>query len=162
MSEDAPPRPLDGLLVEAKEGRLTVNLGAGSPDQVRVNAEEFVYMERDCEGFKLLIQELQRIAEEIADREKWDLGEKHPDLHSAGTMVGRFRSKAKGSQDSNDVFAILEQHYLIVEDIQELHRVIAQRYMETDDAFAARYNELMAGAPPAVPLAMPPAFPVTG
>ncbi|MEV0107921.1 hypothetical protein AB0H42_16495 [Nocardia sp. NPDC050799] len=76
-------------------------------------------------------------------------------------MVGRFRSKAKGSADSNDVFAILEQHHRIVEDIQELHRVIAQQYMETDENFAARYNELMAGAPPVVPLALPPAFPVT-
>jgi hypothetical protein len=152
---------LGDLLTEAREGRLSVNLGAGSPDAVRVNAEEFVYIERDCEGFKLLIRELQRIAEEINDREKWDLGEKNPDLPSAAVMVGRFRSKAKESQDANDVFSILEQHYRIVEDIQELHRVIAQRYMETDEAFAGRYNELMAGAPPAVPLAMPPAFPVT-
>ncbi len=100
------------------------------------------------------------MAEDIADRDKWDLGEDNPDLPSAATMVGRFRSKAKESEDSNDVFAILEQHYRIVEDIQELHRVIAQRYMETDETFAGRYNELMAGAPPVVPLAMPPAFPV--
>ncbi|WP_063130653.1 hypothetical protein [Nocardia fusca] len=161
MSENTPPRPLEGLLTEAREGRLSVNLGAGAPDSVRVSAEEFVYMERDCEGFKLLIQELQRMAEDIADREKWDLGENNPDLPSAGVMVSRFRSKAKESEDSNDVFAILEQHYRIVEDIQELHRVIAQRYMETDEAFAGRYNELMAGAPPVAPLAMPPAFPVT-
>ncbi|MGV9925202.1 hypothetical protein [Nocardia rhamnosiphila] len=161
MSEDTPPRPLEGLLTEAREGRLSVNLGAGSPDAVRVNAEEFVYMERDCEGFKLLIQELQRIAEGISDQEKWDLGERNSNLPSAGVMVGRFRSKAKESEDSNDVFAILEQHYRIVEDIQELHRVIAQRYMETDETFAGRYNELMAGAPPVVPLAMPPAFPAT-
>lgn len=155
------PRPLDGLLTEAKEGRLSVNLGAGSPDAVRVNAEEFVYMERDCEGFKLLIRALQRTAEEIWKRERWDLGENSTNLPSAGILVGRFRSKAQKSEDSNDVFAILEQHYRIVEDIQELHRVVAQRYMETDETFAGRYNELMAGAPPVVPLAMPPAFPVT-
>lgn len=161
MSEDSPPRPLEDLLAEVREGRLSVNLGTGSPDSIRVNAEEFVYMERDCEGFKLLIRELQRIAEEIADRDKWDLGENNPHLPSARIMVRRFRSKAKESEDSNDVFAILEQHYRIVEDIQELHRVIAQRYMETDEEFAGRYNELMAGAPPVVPLAMPPAFPVS-
>ncbi|WP_058853517.1 hypothetical protein [Nocardia jinanensis] len=160
MSENSPPRPLEDLLTEAREGRLSVNLGAGSSDVIRVNAEEFVYIVRDCEGFKLLIRELQRMAEDIADRDKWDLGEDNPDLPSAATMVGRFRSKAKESEDSNDVFAILEQHYRIVEDIQELHRVIAQRYMETDETFAGRYNELMAGAPPVVPLAMPPAFPV--
>jgi hypothetical protein len=161
MSDDTAPRPLEDLLTEAREGRLSVNLGAGSPDAVRVNAEEFVYMERDCEGFKLLIRELQTAAQDIWKRERWDLGEASNDLPSAAVLVGRFRTKAQNAEDGNDVHAILEQHYQIVEDIQELHRVIAQRYMETDEAFAGRYNELMAGAPPAVPLAMPPAFPVT-
>ncbi|MFI1464975.1 hypothetical protein [Nocardia carnea] len=161
MSEDTPPRPLGDLLTEAREGRLSVNLGAGAPgDAIRVNAEEFVYMERDCEGFKLLIQELQGIAEEIWRRERWDIGEGTEDLRSANTLVGRFRHKAMESDDGNDVFAILEQHYQIVVDIQELHRAVAQRYMETDDAFAARYNELMASAPPSVPLQLPPAFPI--
>ncbi|NKY57643.1 hypothetical protein [Nocardia flavorosea] len=158
MSEDPPPRPLGSLLTQAREGSLSVSLGQGAPDEVRANAEEFVYIERDCEGFKLLIQELQSMAEDIADRERWDLGEK--DMDSARIVVGRFRSKAKGADDGNAIFEVLEQHYRIVEDIQELHRVIAQRYMETDDAFAARYNELMAGAPPAVPLALPPAIPI--
>ncbi|WP_280401978.1 hypothetical protein [Nocardia carnea] len=161
MSEETPPRPLEGLLTEAREGRLSVNLGAGAPgDAIRVNAEEFVYMERDCEGFKLLIQELQTLAEDIWRRERWDLGENNADLHSAKTLVGRFRHKAMESGDGNDVHAILEQHYQIVVDIQEMHRVIAQRYMETDDAFAARYNELMAAAPPSVPLQLPPPFPI--
>ncbi|MGW0178442.1 hypothetical protein [Nocardia sp. NPDC003345] len=160
MSDDEVPRPLGELLTEAREGRLSVNLGAGSPDAVRVNAEEFVYMERDCEGFKLLIRELQSMARDIFKRERWDLGEGSDGLSSATVLVGRFRSKAQNADDGNDVHAILEQHYRIVEDIQELHRVIAQRYMETDEAFAGRYNELMAGAPPVVPLAMPPAFQV--
>lgn len=161
MSEETPPRPLEGLLTAAREGQLSVNLGAGaSTDSVRMNAEEFVYIERDCEGFKLLIQELQITAEEIWKRERWDIGEGSDDLHSAKTLVNRFRHKAKGSGDGNDVFAILEQHYQIVVDIQELHRAIAQRYMATDDAFAARYNELMASAPPSVPLQLPPAFPI--
>ncbi|MGW5384423.1 hypothetical protein [Nocardia sp. NPDC003963] len=160
MTEEKPPRPLEGLLAQAREGQLSVDLGTGSSDAVRVNAEEFVYIERDCEGFKLLIRTLQRTAEEISDRDKWDLGEKVADLISADIMVGRFRSKAMNSGDGNDVHAILEEHHRIVEDIQELHRLIAQRYIETDEAFAGRYNELMAAAPPAVPLAMPPAFPV--
>ncbi|WP_459545537.1 hypothetical protein [Nocardia sp. X0981] len=158
MSEDAASRPLEDLLTEAREGRLSVNLGAGSPDTVRVNAEEFVYMERDCEGFKLLIRELQRIAREIHSRERWDLGEASKDLSSAAVLVNRFRTKAQNAEDGNDIHAILEEHYRIVEDIQELHRVIAQRYMETDEAFAGRYNELMAGAPPVVPLALPSPF----
>lgn len=160
MSEVAAPRPLEDLLIEAREGRLLVNLGTGSADAVRVNAEEFVYMERDCEGFKLLIRELQSIAQDIFKRERWDLGETSEGLSSAAVLVSRFRSKAQNAEDGNDIHAILEQHYRIVEDIQELHRVIAHRYMETDEAFAGRYNELMAGAPPVVPLAMLPAFPV--
>ncbi|MEU1521615.1 hypothetical protein ABZ413_05330 [Nocardia rhamnosiphila] len=161
MVDDTAPRPLEDLMTEAREGRLSVNLGAGSPDAVRVNAEEFVYMERDCEGFKLLIQALQRMARNIFEREQWDLGEKSEGLSSAAVLVNRFRTKAQNAEDGNDVHAILEQHYRIVEDIQELHRVIARRYMETDETFAGRYNELMAGAPPVVPLALPPAFPVT-
>lgn len=161
MSEQAPPpRPLEGLLTQARDGQLSVHLGEGAPDAVRANAEEFVYIERDCEGFKLLIRELQRKAVDISKRERWDLGESNPDLVSAVTTVRRFRTKAYQSEDGNDVHAILEQHYQIVTDIQELHRVIAQRYLETDDAFAARYNELMAGAPPAVPLALPPPIPI--
>lgn len=161
MSEDTPPpRPLEALLAQAREGQLSANLGEGAPDTVRANAEEFVYIERDCEGFKLLIRELQNLAVAIWERERWDLGENTPGLVSSVTMVGRFRTKAHHSEDGNDVHAILEQHYQVVTDIQELHRVIAQRYIETDDAFAARYNELMAGAPPAVPLALPPAIPI--
>ncbi|MEU4433500.1 hypothetical protein ACH474_00595 [Nocardia rhamnosiphila] len=161
MSEEAASRPLEDLLTEAREGRLSVNLGEGLPDAVRVNAEEFVYMERDCEGFKLLIRELQSIAREIFKRDRWDIGETSQGLSSAVVLVDRFRTKAQNAGDGNDVHAILEQHYRIVEDIQELHRVIAQRYMDTDESFAGRYNELMAGAPPITPLAMPPTFPVT-
>ncbi|NKY33656.1 hypothetical protein HGA13_11290 [Nocardia speluncae] len=160
MSEDR-PHPLEGLLTEVLEGRLSVNMGAGSSEAIRVNAEEFVYMERDCEGFKLLIRSLQRTADEIWKREQWDIGENSKGLSSADVLVSRFRTKAKNSDDGNDVHAILEQHFQIVEDIQELHRAIAQRYMETDGEFAARYNELMAGAPPSVPLQMPPAFPTS-
>ncbi|MBF6437877.1 hypothetical protein [Nocardia cyriacigeorgica] len=156
MSDDAPPRPLEGLLTEVREGRLSVNFGAGAPDAVRVNAEEFVYIDRDCEGFKLTIQELQSIAKEISLREKWDLGEAHPDLGSAKTLVSRYRAKADGAGDGNSVHAILEQHYQIVCDIQQLHREIAQRYLETDEGFAARYNELTATLPPPGPLTLPP------
>lgn len=156
MSGDEPPRPLEGLITEVREGRLSVNFCAGSPDAVRVNAEEFVYIDRDCEGFKLLIQQLQRTAREVAQREKWDLGEAHPDLGSARTLVSRYRSKAEGAEDKNSVHEILEEHYRIVEDIQTLHREIAQRYLETDEGFASRYNELTATLPPPGPLTLPP------
>ncbi|TLG17946.1 hypothetical protein FEK35_02150 [Nocardia cyriacigeorgica] len=157
MSGDqAAPRPLEGLITEVREGRLSVDFGAGSPDAVRVNAEEFVYIDRDCEGFKLLIRQLQRTAQDVADREKWDLGEANPDLGSARTLVSRYRSKAMGAGDKNSVYEILEEHHRIVEDIQTLHREIAQRYLETDEGFASRYNELTATLPPPGPLTLPP------
>ncbi|MEV0047457.1 hypothetical protein AB0H60_28850 [Nocardia rhamnosiphila] len=160
MSEEDSPHPLEDLIAEAREGRLTLDMGNGSPDTMRVNAEEFVYIERDCEGFKLLIQELQTLAEDISNRKKWDLGEAAGGLVSAETLVSRFRAKGKGAEDANSVYEILEQHYQIVEDIQEVHRIMAQRYMESDETFAARYNELMASAPPPGALALPPAFPI--
>src|SRR5690606_16815046 len=112
----------------------------------------FVYIDRDCEGFKLLIRQLQRTARDISQREKWDLGEAHPDLGSARILVSRYRAKAEGAEDKNSVGAILEEHYRIVEDIQTLHREIAQRYLETDEGFASRYNELTATLPPPGPL----------
>ncbi|MFR9751091.1 hypothetical protein ACL02S_08645 [Nocardia sp. 004] len=138
-------KPLQDLLTEAQEGRLSVRFGGTGPDTVRVDVEEFVAIERDCESFKNLIRELQRVADEIADREVWGLGENTEELTSAQTLVRRFREKARGSD--NSVHAVLEQHYRIVDDLQQLHRLIAQRYQETDAEFASRYGELMAAVP---------------
>ncbi|MFR9753401.1 hypothetical protein ACL02S_20535 [Nocardia sp. 004] len=138
-------KPLRDLLTEAQEGRLSVRFGGTGPGAVRVDAEEFVAIERDCESFKTLIQELQGIATDIANREVWGLGENTAELTSAQTLVRRFREKALGSD--NSVHAVLEQHYRIVDDLQQLHRLIAQRYQATDAEFAARYGELMTEPP---------------
>lgn len=70
--------------------------------------------------------------------------------------MSRYRSKAKGAEDKNSIHEILDEHYRIVEDIQTLHREIAQRYLETDEGFASRYNELTATLPPPGPLTLPP------
>ncbi|WP_280220506.1 hypothetical protein [Nocardia neocaledoniensis] len=134
-------RPLQELLTEAQDGQLSMSFGGG----VRLDAEEFVYIERECQTFLDLIRELQRTATDISNREVWGLGEAVAELTSAQTLVRRFREKGQGSD--NSVFAVLDEHYKIVDDLQVLHRTIAQKYQETDSEFAARYNELMAQAP---------------
>ncbi|TLG12207.1 hypothetical protein FEK35_11935 [Nocardia cyriacigeorgica] len=149
MSVDTPQPSLAGLITDASEGRLSVQLNG----DVRANAEEFVYIERDCEAFKTLIRDLQAIALEISDQEKWGLGEDQDPLSSASILVSRFREKAKGSD--NSIYSILEEHYKIVDEIQQLHKAIAQRYIDTDETFAARYNQLTAELPPPGPIAPP-------
>ncbi|MCX4097099.1 hypothetical protein [Nocardia sp. alder85J] len=148
MSENVPQAtPLAKLISEAQDGRLNVTLS----DDVRSNAEEFAFIERDCEAFKHEIQKLQRIATNISTQKKWGLGEDQAPLTSAQAVVHRFRSKAavvdQGKDSSNTVYDILQQHYEIVDDLQQLHRTIAQRYIATDQEFAARYNELLADMP---------------
>ncbi|WP_019930787.1 hypothetical protein [Nocardia sp. BMG111209] len=147
--EDASPqRPLADLIAEAKDGRLTVNFNS----DMRVNAEEFAYIDRDCQAFKDSIRSLQQIAMDIHRQQYWGLGEDQAVLTSAQTIVHRFRAKAAivdpSKDTSNNAHDILEQHYQIIDALQELHRTIAQRYMATDQVFAARYNELMADMPP--------------
>ncbi|WP_225725504.1 MULTISPECIES: hypothetical protein [unclassified Nocardia] len=138
MSDDATSRgPLANLVTEAKEGRLGL----------RIEPEDFVYIDRDCQRFMDLIQAMQRDARAISEIEtgKWGLGESNSRLTSAQTLVGRFREKAKGSD--NSVHAILEQHYQVVQDLQTLHREIRDRYMAADSAFAARVKDLLSRLP---------------
>ncbi|WP_019931089.1 hypothetical protein [Nocardia sp. BMG111209] len=140
--------PLADLISEAKNGHLNVSFNA----DMRVNAEEFAYIERDCDAFKDSIQKLMQIAKNVSEQKKWGLGEDQEILTSAKTVVHRFRAKAAvvdpGKDGANNVHDILDRHYQIVDALQQLHRTIAQRYVETDQVFAARYNELMANMPP--------------
>ncbi|WP_063065849.1 hypothetical protein [Nocardia violaceofusca] len=140
--------PLSTSITDASDGKLTVKFG----DAIKVNADEFVYIERDCQAFKDEISQLQRIAQNISDRQHWGLGESTDGLESSRVLVSWFRGKAKvvdSSRDTNNnVFDILQQHYDIVDQIQTLHRTIAQKYMETDEEFAAEYNLLKANTAP--------------
>ncbi|MFD5178530.1 hypothetical protein ACFWM1_22180 [Nocardia sp. NPDC058379] len=140
--------PLESIIQEAKTGGLSVSFS----NDVRVNADEFVYMERDCEAFLDIIEDLQAQAMGIANRERWGLGEKTQGLTSATTLVDRFRSKAgksgSAADSDNNLHDILQQHHDIVVDIRDLHREIANRFKAADQEFAARYNELSANVPP--------------
>ncbi|WP_280264942.1 hypothetical protein [Nocardia wallacei] len=155
MADDAAPPPASPLadaIKNAQDGNLTVNFSQGSPDSVRINADEFVYIERDCQAFKDEIRDLQRVAQNISDRDRWGLGETTDGMNSANTLVSRFRGKAKivntATDTDNNVYDILEKHYKIVDDIETLHRTIAEKFMQQDQAFAARYNELKATLEP--------------
>ncbi|MEV4207189.1 hypothetical protein [Nocardia salmonicida] len=57
--------PLEILVQEAKNSELNVSFS----NDVRVNADEFVYMERDCTAFLDEIISMQRQAQAIANRE---------------------------------------------------------------------------------------------
>ncbi|WP_245665752.1 hypothetical protein [Nocardia sienata] len=135
---------MQDVIDAANDGQLSVSFNS----DVRVNAEEFVYIDRDCQAMKDQIRDLQGVAKGISSRDNWGLGEDPGSWIQTGkVLVSRFRSKAEGDESGNSVHAILERHYQIVDSIQELHRVIAQRYLDTDSAFASRYNEVMASAP---------------
>ncbi|MEU8894246.1 hypothetical protein AB0C65_00170 [Nocardia sp. NPDC048505] len=137
-------KKMQSYIDAAQNGQLSMKFNSGD---VSVNAEEFVYIDRDCQAMKDKIRELQRIAQSIAKRDVWGLGDRSDWLLTAPMLVGRFRSKADGAKDGNDVNAILQKHFDIIEGIQELHKQIALRYVEADTTFAARYNELMASLP---------------
>ncbi|MEV6392275.1 hypothetical protein [Nocardia xishanensis] len=137
-------KPMQDLIDAAKNGQLRVKFN----DTVRVNAEEFVYIDRDCEAMKNEIRVLQRIAMEISNRETWGVGEDPGNwIQSSKVLVSRFRAKAAGDSAGNNVHAILQRHYDIINSIQELHKEIAQRYQQADADFASRYNELIETLP---------------
>ena len=142
--QESSPRPMANMLEAARGGQLSISM----------RPEEFIYLDRDCDYFKNTILQIQRIAEEISGHSVWGLGEANDDMVSARTMVGRFKVKAKGAPDQNDVYAIMEQHYRIVEGIQEAHRIVRDKLMETDSAFAATFTRLnteLPERPPAAP-----------
>ncbi|WP_067654643.1 hypothetical protein [Nocardia harenae] len=145
MSETQTPRPLQNLLDHVGGGSATV---AMSP-------EDFVYIERDCEEFKLVIQNIMNIMVSVADVDDWRIGDRNPDMVSAGAVVKRFRAKAKGSAGDNSVYAVMEQHLQIVEDIQEVHRIARQRMSDTDSAFATEFDRLHQTLPARPPVGVP-------
>ncbi|MBF6425657.1 hypothetical protein GV791_26675 [Nocardia cyriacigeorgica] len=136
-------QPMQDIIDAAKEGQVSVKFN----DTVRVNAEEFVYIDRDCDAMKAAIRNMQTTAKNIAGRDKWGLGEGSDWILTGGFLVDRFRAKAQGSSTANNVHDILERHYQIVDGIQQLHRTIAERYQQTDSSFASEYNQLMASVP---------------
>ncbi|WP_024805461.1 hypothetical protein [Nocardia sp. BMG51109] len=147
MAADGEPpttsgRPLTSLVSEAKEGRLTV----------RMDLEKFVYIDRDCNFFKLQIQQIQTIMDQISQQDHWGLGEDHQadgdrDLVSAKTMVARWRQKAKGAQNGNSVHEVLGAHWKTIDDFQTLFRTAREKITGIETDAAAQYKQLESTLP---------------
>ncbi|WP_338773246.1 hypothetical protein V7968_17320 [Nocardia vulneris] len=136
------PRPMANIITAASEGNLAVTM----------TPEDFVYIDRDCEYFKGVMRQIQRIMAEVSDQKHWGLGEDNAPMVSARTLVDRFKTKARGAKDGNSVWELMEQHYRIVEDIQTVHRTIRERMMQADSDWAAEFNhknETLPVRPPA-------------
>lgn len=147
MSDETEPRPMANLLAAASEGQVAVQM----------TPEDFIYLDRDCDTFKVSIRQIQLIAMDIAAQDHWGLGEANDELTSARTMVGRYKVKAAGAPDGNGVYEIMEQHHKIVDDIQNTYRAIRDRIMQADSEWAAAFNSLNETLPE-----RPPVAPVLG
>ncbi|MEU2088440.1 hypothetical protein ACWDSF_18415 [Nocardia beijingensis] len=155
MGDDStqPLRPMANVLNAAREGQLGIQM----------SAEDFIYIDRDCEYFKTAIRSIQRHMDFVSRQPHWGLGEGDGNLVSAQTLVDRFREKARGAKDSNSVYQIMEDHYRIVEDIQEVHRIVRDRIMQVDSNFAADFNRLTTTLPDRPPVGVqfaPPRLPI--
>ncbi|WP_280238861.1 hypothetical protein [Nocardia abscessus] len=148
-----PPRPMANIVNAAREGQLGM----------RMSAEDFIYIDRDCEYFKIAIRSIQRSMDIVSRQSHWGLGEGNGDMVSAQTLVDRFKKKARGAEDLNSVHQIMEDHYRIVEDIQEVHRIVRDRIMQVDSGFAADFNRLNTSLPERPPVGVqfaPPRLPI--
>ncbi|MGK8490373.1 hypothetical protein [Nocardia asiatica] len=148
-----PSRPMGNMLNAAREGQLGIQM----------SAEDFVYIDRDCEYFKNAIRTIQRSMDLVSQQERWGLGEGIDDMVSGQTLVDRFKKKARGAEDRNSVHQVMEDHYRIVEDIQEVHRIVRDRMMQADSDFAAdftRLNTSLPERPPAGVQFAPPRLPI--
>ncbi|MFI5537784.1 hypothetical protein ACIA5H_15470 [Nocardia sp. NPDC051900] len=147
MSDDNPSqtRPMANMLAAAREGQLSVAM----------KAEDFIYIDRDCNYFKDAIRRIQVVMNEVSRHEQWGLGETTEGMVSANTLVSRFKKKANLADDRNSVSEILDDHYRIVEDIQETYKIVRDRMMQSDSDFAADFNRLNTTLPERPPVQLP-------
>ncbi|WP_225727129.1 MULTISPECIES: hypothetical protein [unclassified Nocardia] len=152
-------RPLANILKEVQDGHVTIKL---SP-------EDFVNIDRDCESFKDIIRKIREKATRIYATGSWGLGENSSnawggvghavegtkELVSSDTLVNRFKTKAQN--DPNSLYEIMDQHMKIVEDIQNAHRIVRDRMVESDANFAAAFKTANE-APDTRPKVEPPAL----
>ncbi|MFR9767367.1 hypothetical protein [Nocardia sp. SC052] len=147
MSDDNTPkaRPMANMISAAQEGQFSVEM----------KAEDFIYLDRDCDYFKDNIRDIQSIMNEVARQPHWGLGEQADGMVSAQTLVDRFKKKANLADDRNSVSEILDDHYRIVEDIQQTYRIVRDRMMQADSEFAAEFNRLNTTLPERPPVQLP-------
>ncbi|WP_280264894.1 hypothetical protein [Nocardia wallacei] len=149
------------MVTEAQEGRI----------QLKMDLEQFVYLDRDCQTFIENITRIQRIMDDVSRQEAWGLGEAYhgdgKDLISGQKIVEWFRTKSKHPSDteekptSNSVWAVLQSHKQAVIDIQETYRKIREQITGQDTEAAGRYKQLEETLPQQ-PAVTPPEFHVQG
>ncbi|ATL65161.1 hypothetical protein [Nocardia terpenica] len=149
------PHPFANMISAAQNGQINL----------RMDLEQFVYLDRDCQTFLDNIDQIQRIMDQVSQQETWGLGEHThigdgKELISGKTLVERFRAKSRGRDDNadNSVYAIMESHKQAVQDIQETYRAIRKRITDQDAEAAARYQQLEATLPKQPPVNPPPFF----
>ncbi|MFB7876217.1 hypothetical protein ACFC06_13250 [Nocardia sp. NPDC056064] len=121
--------PFATLIEQARSGGLTL----------RMEPEEFARLDHECTEFETVIREIQQTMTDISNINTWGFGDNaESGLTSARVMADRFRKKARGGDDS--FYDVLEEHYVIVEDIRTLHQLIRDRFMAADEEWAARFN----------------------
>lgn len=127
--ESSGPSTFSGLIEQAQVGAL----------KLRMEPEEFARIDHECTEFQSVIRSIQTEMTFVSQIQTWGFGDHaNSGLSSARVMADRFRTKARGGEDS--FYDVLEEHYKIVEDIRVLHQVIRDRFMAEDEAWAARFN----------------------
>ncbi|MFC6013459.1 hypothetical protein [Nocardia lasii] len=117
------------MIEQARAGALTV----------RMEPEEFARLDRECTEFQTVIGQIQQTMTDISAINTWGFGDNaESGLTSARVMAFRFRDKARGGTDS--FYDVLEEHYIIVEEIRVLHQLIRDRFMAADEEWAARFT----------------------
>ncbi|MFD6162436.1 hypothetical protein ACFWF7_01540 [Nocardia sp. NPDC060256] len=131
MADEGAQSPLKSLIDEGRDGRLSV----------RMSAEDFAKLDRECTNFQEVIREIQTDVMRISSISTWGFGD-HPGsmLTSAPTMANRFRAKSNGHPGGDDFYTVLDEHWRAVEDIRQLHATIRDRFIAQDADFAARFK----------------------
>jgi hypothetical protein len=146
MTDDAPTstRPFANMLSAASAGNI----------KLKMDLDQFVYLDRDCDTFLAAIKTIQEIAQDTSRISVWGLGESTVSdsgkkLTSGETLVNRFKAKSQGSNDKTDnsVHAIMEAHKQAVEDLQNLYRTIRKQITDHDSEQAAKYASLEKSLP---------------
>ncbi len=140
--------PLANMINEAKAGNI----------KVRMDLDQFVYLDRDCQTLLDNIALIKNRADAISRQAHWGLGEGFHDgdkeLISGQKVVEWYRQKGRAENDNTDnsLYAIMVAHEQIVRDIQQTYQEIRKQITDHDTEQAAKYNQLMSSLPQQSPV----------
>jgi len=151
--------PFTTMLSEASAGNI----------KIKMDLEQFVHLDRDCETFITLISQIQRMADDVSRVGTWGLGEHTvtddgKKLTSGEALAQRFKTKSRGSNDETDnsVYAMMTAHLQAAKDLQEVYQRIRKQITDHDAEQAAKYADLEKNLPPepgvSVPQFKPPNY----